>query len=570
MRALNQHLRERIDMFDKRFRRGHLHVPQALSAAIETECHAMGLEKRHAVVTVGPPMNFMTFGADLEEYLFRLIDLDLLPAFDEDEDIELVLISVPEIEGVRAAWQPMTVGHEIAHYLQTSSPIKLSFSLNTKMDKVRLASFTDAMPPAARGQIQSRAIEQIAARWLNELFCDAFAVYRYGSAAVAAMADFSEFVGATTFIGHVHPPAGFRILLMLNWLKGRTGSNDDEIVHPFLEIAEMPSGSDWAQYLCEVFLGLAQSIWEDLAGWASGDAYNGRDQQLVVSRLSDLLNQGIPGSEQVNVGSGSLRTSSADVLNATWLAIQRGSEMPVNRLATKALDTLDFLDRWREAGGGEGEVGSAGIGSALGVLTDGELRRRVASSAADRLVVTPLLPGAIGGASIDLRLGNKFVVFERSNAAAFDALNPDQDPASMQRLVEKSWGDVFYLHPGQLVLAATLEYLTLPGDLTAQVITRSSYGRLGLLSATAVQVHPYYAGCLTLELVNLGEMPMVITPGERVAQLVLSTTGGIPPSPAGSEKYRFPTSPEFSKIRNDSESVTLRRFRDQFSNGPAD
>lgn len=53
----------------------------------------------------------------------------------------------------------------------------------------------------------------------------------------------------------------------------------------------------------------------------------------------------------------------------------------------------------------------------------------------------------------------------------------------MQMAVEKAWGDVFHLHPGQLVLAATLEYLVMPPDLAAQVITRSSYGRLGLISA---------------------------------------------------------------------------------------
>lgn len=93
----------------------------------------------------------------------------------------------------------------------------------------------------------------------------------------------------------------------------------------------------------------------------------------------------------------------------------------------------------------------------------------------------------------------------------------------MQSLIRKGWGESFYLHPGELVLAATLEYIVMPADLTAQVITRSSYGRLGLLSATAVQVHPDFHGCLTLELVNLGEMPLAITPGERVAQLMFFT-----------------------------------------------
>lgn len=108
----------------------------------------------------------------------------------------------------------------------------------------------------------------------------------------------------------------------------------------------------------------------------------------------------------------------------------------------------------------------------------------------------------------------------------------------------------------------------MPPDVAGQVITRSSYGRLGLLSATAVQVHPRFTGCLTLELVNLGEVPMAITPGERVAQLMLWHT-----SPEETvedkddqSKYRHPTGPEFSKIREDKESQTLVNLRQRFSN----
>ena len=115
------------------------------------------------------------------------------------------------------------------------------------------------------------------------------------------------------------------------------------------------------------------------------------------------------------------------------------------------------------------------------------------------------------------------------------------------------------------MLAATLKYVVMPPDLAGQVITRSSYGRLGLLSATAVQVHPRYSGCLTLELVNLGEVPMAITPGERVAQLMLWHTHPDSADQPDDGKYRRPTGPVFSKIRSDRDADVLRGLRSAFA-----
>ncbi len=53
----------------------------------------------------------------------------------------------------------------------------------------------------------------------------------------------------------------------------------------------------------------------------------------------------------------------------------------------------------------------------------------------------------------------------------------------------------------------------------AFVVGRSTWGRLGLVVATAIGVHPLFAGTITLELRNLGETPLRLYPGERIAQL---------------------------------------------------
>jgi deoxycytidine triphosphate deaminase len=82
-------------------------------------------------------------------------------------------------------------------------------------------------------------------------------------------------------------------------------------------------------------------------------------------------------------------------------------------------------------------------------------------------------------------------------------------------------GGEFVLHPRQFALAATLEYIRLPRGLAGHVVGRSRWARVGLIIAMATFVHPGYSGCLTLELQNLGDIPMRLSPGFPIAQLIL-------------------------------------------------
>ena len=78
----------------------------------------------------------------------------------------------------------------------------------------------------------------------------------------------------------------------------------------------------------------------------------------------------------------------------------------------------------------------------------------------------------------------------------------------------------FVLHPNQLILGATFEYLVVPRDLFCTIASRSSWGRLGLVIATASAIQPGFRGCLTLELANLSDSPIALYPGLSIGQLV--------------------------------------------------
>lgn len=158
----------------------------------------------------------------------------------------------------------------------------------------------------------------------------------------------------------------------------------------------------------------------------------------------------------------------------------------------------------------------------MAILTRSILLERLLK---EDLVVTPLLTeDQVGDASIDVRLGNEFLVPMRVAAGVHQYHTVDK--ASAYLPVRRDFREPLFLHPGQLVLGATFEFLQLPDNLSCYVIGRSSFGRAGLVIATATAVAPGYGGCITLEIVNIGAVPVPLYAGIRIAQLVFHDTVG--------------------------------------------
>lgn len=149
----------------------------------------------------------------------------------------------------------------------------------------------------------------------------------------------------------------------------------------------------------------------------------------------------------------------------------------------------------------------------------------------DPLVITPMPDlesmDQFSTASVDLRLGSWFLSFKKSNSTVIDVQNHISDNHSDSRWVREHYipfGKPYVLHPSDFVLGVTLEWIRMPKNLSAYVIGKSSWGRRGLIIATATGVHPNFSGCLTLEITNLGEIPIKIYPGMCMCQLFIHET----------------------------------------------
>jgi dCTP deaminase len=130
--------------------------------------------------------------------------------------------------------------------------------------------------------------------------------------------------------------------------------------------------------------------------------------------------------------------------------------------------------------------------------------------------------------------------------------------ANIAKIYYVPFGRPFVLHPQHFVLAVTLEWLRLPNDLAGYVIGRSGWGRRGLIIATAVGVHPNFVGCLTLELTNVGEIPIAVKPGAAICQLFIHSVEAGGPLTSASQ-FASSRKPFIGKIEFDKLGRKLSR-----------
>ena len=159
--------------------------------------------------------------------------------------------------------------------------------------------------------------------------------------------------------------------------------------------------------------------------------------------------------------------------------------------------------------------------------------------------------------SIDMRLGDEFKVFKVIRKPYIDP-DDEEDLASYMESTIVPEGEAFIIHPNEFALATTLEYVKVPDDLVARVEGRSSMGRLGVtMHVTAGFIDPGFEGRITLEISNIGSMPVALYPGQRVCQIVFETMTTPSELPYGhperNSKYMGQTRPESSRIKLDYE-----------------
>lgn len=198
----------------------------------------------------------------------------------------------------------------------------------------------------------------------------------------------------------------------------------------------------------------------------------------------------------------------------------------------------------------------------MAVLSKNELVRRLSRR---DIVVSPLLSkDQLGPCSIDLRLGTLALLVRARGLSHVDATanrgaEHAREKGRRQKLDrhEVPYDEELLLHPGMLTLVPTLEWIALPNDLQGVVTARSSWAREGLNIATASFVNPGYRGIVTLELSNLGQIPIALRPGVRIAQIAFYELDSKHERNPATSQFNMAFEPEAGQIANGDEAFLI-------------
>lgn len=484
---------------------------------------------------------------------FNLLDnVITLPAETIAAIESIRLLTVPQLDGASSKWHPITLGHELAHLKFDTAwlekclvDLKATTSASREAKRFAQLGYDNGSadhPALLTWYVQLRS-------WLIEIACDSAMHHYYGEAGLVALTNYLT-VHSDTGDGTEHPSPALRLDVQ------RSKAKTDLAVHK-----EPPGTSPAARERKNAFLHFALPVRDRVLRDANSQGTLKPDiSATLCESATKALLAGLPPNS-LDWPADTLRQSpstieaglvsslwSHSLYSATEIGPRERASLEVKheRKVDFAVDFLQFAHRFEEASANKGINHKGVLPNVLHLTTSG-----VSSSDS----------GGPGRSSVDLRLGRHFIVFKRNEIATLSALDAVVDSTQIQESVEIGWGNGFVLHPGEMVLAVTLESVVLDQDCNAQVLSRSSLGRMGLLSATAVHIQPGFRGTLTLELVNLASVPLRLSPGQRIAQIVPSAICGTPEAYLGKyldQDWR----PQFSAVAGDWELHVLRDLKD--------
>ena len=179
------------------------------------------------------------------------------------------------------------------------------------------------------------------------------------------------------------------------------------------------------------------------------------------------------------------------------------------------------------------------------ILSDWDILQRLEKG---EIKIEPFDSSCLQPSTVDLHLSEEVRVFDNWQIGVVD-VKEKTDPSRLVRIPKGG----FIVHPGEFLLGATVEKITLPSDIAAKLEGRSSLGRLGLIvHATSGYVDPGFSGWLTFELSNISRLPIKVYAGMKIAQICFFQMTNKVLHPYGSKnlgsKYQGQKGPTSSKI----------------------
>ena len=322
-------LREKEFTIDRMFTRsGNSSLPRSLIRRVRKEFDSLELDLR-PVVSVGGPGTFEAYEEDLRGFLFHdLWSIDY-PGFPEYQQSKLAVITVPYLEGTRAFWEPLVLGHEVGHIA-----IYYKGHLNELGNR---GLRNDYLVTNARS-LGLAEDSEMTLNWLAEIMCDLNMCRLYGPAAICALADMLTVSNNTQdprlVQASTHPPNALRLEIALRAV-GDIDETDllGSVVAPWRGLADERALDNLAVQAVEELqnVDVCNAIWDEVRTWGLF-CYQYDRRRNGVNWIANRIAWGRPGGlweEACDVvDSDQAEFLPQDVVNAAW-ATRDGGSRPI-------------------------------------------------------------------------------------------------------------------------------------------------------------------------------------------------------------------------------------------------
>jgi len=118
----------------------------------------------------------------------------------------------------------------------------------------------------------------------------------------------------------------------------------------------------------------------------------------------------------------------------------------------------------------------------------------------------------------DIRVGSVFKIFTNVNSEIIDP-KKFSDRSFVTIDTDEIGTDHVLIPPNSFALCETVEYVSIPRDILAICVGKSTYARCGII-VNVTPIEPEWRGKITLEISNTTPLPAKIYANEGIAQLI--------------------------------------------------
>ncbi|MAE63572.1 MAG: dCTP deaminase [Phycisphaeraceae bacterium] len=159
----------------------------------------------------------------------------------------------------------------------------------------------------------------------------------------------------------------------------------------------------------------------------------------------------------------------------------------------------------------------------MSVLCDTQIRELIGIEPfADNVKRSGQVSYGVSSYGYDVRVGTLFKVFTNvSNAGGQAVIDPKRfsDESFITIDTAETGRDHVIIPPNSFALAETIERLTIPRDVLAICVGKSTYARCGII-VNVTPLEPEWTGRVTIEISNTTPLPAKIYANEGIAQVV--------------------------------------------------